>query len=95
MAFSGKIAQGWGNVCAAVQSARFSPGAQGLTEAAEAGMMQAAQAGRAVAASPRGASRKVRTPQGTAPGKSREGATSRIGPQKQTAWIPGKGEKVV
>jgi len=38
--------------------------------------------------------RKVRTPQSTKPGKSRDGATYRSGPQKHTAW-KGKGEKVV
>ena len=32
-------------------------------------------------------SRKVRTPQGTAPGKPRDGAICRIGPQKQVAAV--------
>jgi len=39
-------------------------------------------------------SRKVRTPQSTKPGKSRDGATCQTGPQKHTAHT-GKGEMVV
>jgi len=48
-------------------------------------MMKAPQAGWAIAARPCAESRKVRTPQGTMPGKPRDGAICRTGPQKQVA----------
>ena len=48
-------------------------------------MMKAPQAGWVIAARLRAGSRKVRTPQGTAPGKPRDGAICRIGPQKEVA----------
>jgi len=50
-------------------------------------MMKAPQAGWVIAARLRAGSRKVRTPQGTAPGKPRDGAICRIGPQKEVAAL--------
>jgi len=50
-------------------------------------MMNMPQAGWAIAAPRFGESRKVRTPQGTAPGKSRDGEICRTGPQKTTAGV--------
>ena len=63
-------------------------------------MMKAPQAGWVVAVRFCAESRKVRTPQGTAPGKPRDGAICRIGPQKQVAELylsgySGQSEKVV
>jgi len=55
-----------------------------LTPAWIDGMINVPQASRAVAASPRGMSRKVRAPQGTMSGNTRGGATCQIGPQKHT-----------
>ena len=48
-------------------------------------MMKAPQAGWVIAAQLSAESRKVRTPQGTAPGKPRDGEIYRIGPQKDVA----------
>ena len=48
-------------------------------------MMKMPQAGWVIAARHYAESRKVRTPQGAAPGKPRDGAICRIGPQKQVA----------
>jgi len=63
------------------------------------GMINLAQVGRTVAVL-LARSRKVRTPQGAAPGKPRGEVTCGIGPQKQTAPVrfgerSGKGEMVV
>jgi len=60
-------------------------GVQWLTRCCLACIMSSPQAGRAIAVLPRGESRKVRTPQGTTPGKPRDGAICRNGPQKTTA----------